>query len=103
MAGSFIRNDLAALFNPADFGVEQGAAVYDGESVMGIFDNGHVEVQAGEGPVAIVRECMFTGRSADFPSIAEGDVLTIDSVDYTIREWMDDGEGEIQIVLEPPE
>lgn len=103
MPGSFIRNDLAALFNPADFGVERGAAVYDGESVMGIFDNGHVEVQAGEGPVGIMRECVFTGRSADFPSIAEGDILTIDSVDYAIRDWIDDGEGEIQIVLEPSE
>ena len=102
MPGSFIRNDLAALVNPSDFGVEQGSVVYDGNPVIGIFDNGDVEVQAGEGPVAIVRECAFTGRSADFPNIAEGDILTIDDVAYVIREWMDDGEGEIQIRLEPP-
>jgi hypothetical protein len=101
MPGSFIRNDLAALFNPNDFGVEQGSAVYGGNPVMGIFDNGHVEVQAGEGAVAIVRECAFTGRSVDFPNIAEGDFLMIDSAVYIIQEWMDDGEGEIQIRLEP--
>jgi len=102
MPGSFIRNDLAALFNPSDFGVEQGSAIYGGNAVAGIFDNGDVEVQMGEGPVDIVRECAFTGRSADFSNIAEGDFLTIDGVVYVIREWMDDGEGEIQIRLEPP-
>jgi hypothetical protein len=102
MPGSFIRNDLVALFKPSDFGVEQGSAIYGGNPVIGIFDNGDVEVQAGEGPVAIVRECAFTGRSADFSNIAEGDFLTIDDVVYIISEWQDDGECEIQIRLEPP-
>lgn len=98
MPGAFITNDLAALLSESDFGV---LATYGGETVPGIFDDGDVEVDSGEGPTQIVRECSFTGRSADFPNIADGQTIVIADVSYRIRRWIDDGTGEIEIILEP--
>jgi len=98
MPGAFITGDMTALLAQSDFGV---IATYGGSQVPGIFDNGHVEVQNGEGVTMIVRECSFTGRSADFPSIAEGDTLVISGLTYTVRTWVDDGAGEIEIIVEP--
>lgn len=98
MPGAFIADDMTALLAESDFGV---IATYGGSQVPGILDQGDIEVQNGEGATMIVRECSFTGRSADFPSIAEGDTLIINASTYTVRTWMDDGTGEIEIILEP--
>lgn len=98
MPGAFIQDDMAALLNEAEFAVR---AAYGGGIVSGIFDNGDVEVTSGEGVAKIVRECSFTGRSVDFPNIAEGETVTIGSASYTIRSWIDDGTGEIEIIMEP--
>lgn len=99
MPGAFITDDLASLLSESDFGV---VGTYKGASVPGIFDNGHVEVSSGEGFTKIVRECSFTGRTADFPNIADGDALVIGGVSYSIRQWIDDGTGEIEIIMEAP-
>lgn len=98
MPGAFIASDLIVMLSETDFGV---TATYAGGTVPGIFDKGDVEVDSGEGFTKIVKEYSFTGRSADFPSIADGDVMVIGGVSYLIRRWIDDGTGEIEIIMEP--
>lgn len=99
MAGNFLTTDLASILNTDEFAV---TATYGGKTVNGIFDDEDVEVPIGDGTTRIIPQCMFTGRSADFNGIADGQSLTLSGTAYTIRTWMDDGTGVIEIFMERP-
>jgi hypothetical protein len=101
LAGAFLTSDLVALMSPSEFGENIGAASYKGVPVVGIFDDDDVEVTMGEGPSMIQHQTVFTGRSADFIGIADGDAMVIRAVSYQVRHWMDDGVGVIEVHLEP--
>lgn len=94
--------ERAIFFDTDDFGV---AATYtpDGGSpttVNGIFDNEFFEVGAG-GEVAVAMEQpRFTCKTSDVSSAAEGDAITINSIDYIIRVVQIDGTGITVLVLE---
>lgn len=91
--------DLAAFTDPSDFGV---AGLYTpsggtASTVNGIFD---AEYQAdngmeGSGPA-------FSCDAADVPSVAHGDALVIDDVDYVVRGVKPDGTGWVVLILELP-
>ena len=75
-------------------------ALYKGALIIGIFDNEDAEAQMADGTIRIVPQCVFTGRSEDVFGIAEGDEIVIDNVVYSVRYWMDDGTGMIDVYME---
>lgn len=97
MAGSFLTNDLVGILKTEEFADK---AIYDGAFVFGIFDDEDTEAQMADGTIRIVPQCVFSGRSEDFAGVADGDTLTIDGAAYTIRTWMDDGTGMIELYME---
>lgn len=101
MPGSFLTDDLAALFRVDHFGEEPDSVVWEGNPISGaIFDDEDVEVQLGEGHGEIVHRAIVTAASSEFPGIADGDSVVVRGVNYTVANWMDDGSGMIEIHLE---
>lgn len=94
---AFIANDVAHVTDDSVFGE---SATWRGVAVVGIFDDEDIEVQLGEGVGQIVPNAMFTGQTADFPGIADGDAMVIRGVNYRVKNWMRDGTGQIEIFLE---
>lgn len=83
--------DLTPYF--ADLGV---SAVVDSVTVRGIFDNDFLTtlgVTAGTGPVLLC-------ASADVTSAAQGDVVTVGAVGYTIISLEPDGTGMVLLRLQ---
>lgn len=86
----------------ADFGVD---AIFDPVSgshkvVKGIFDNVYEEVEAGGRVGIAMQQPRFFCKTADITGSVEGDALEIDSVPYTIKVIMSDGNGMSELVLE---
>lgn len=97
MPGQFLTSDLTKILKTEELA---SMALYDGALVVGVFDVEDTEAQMADGTIRIIPQCIFTGRSEDFPNIAEGETVVIDSVSYAIRSWMDDGTGMIDIHME---
>lgn len=85
MPGSFIQNDLSVMLVSSDFG--ETGATYKGAVVSGIFDDDDVEATLGEGVSQIIAQPTFTGRTTDFPSIADGDAMVIRGETFTVKNW----------------
>ncbi len=100
MPGSFIQNDLPLLFASSDFGEADGSATWKGVSVSGIFDDDDVEVQMGEGVGEIIPQPTFIGNTADFPGIADGDLMVIRGETFKVKNWKSERDGVIEIFLE---
>lgn len=98
MPGQFLTDDLSVLFASSEFG--EATATYQGNAVIGIFDDEDVEVQMGEGVAEIVPQPTFTGRSADFSGIARQQTMVIRSETFRIKNWKVDGTGVIEVFLE---
>jgi hypothetical protein len=93
-------DDLGAVFSASDFGEACGTVFFKGELVSGaIFDDEDVEIPNGEGMSEIGHQCVLTGPVSQFPSIAEGDPVTIRGTTYRVKFWMDDGSGVIEVHL----
>lgn len=97
MPGNFLTNDLSKILKTEELAT---MAIYDGLIIVGVFDDEDIEAQMADGTVRIIPQCIFTGRSEDFPAIAEGETLVIDNAEFSIRSWIDDGTGMIDIHLE---
>ena len=97
MPGQFLTSDLTKILKVKELA---STAVYDGALVVGIFNVEDIEAQMSDGTIRILPQCVFTGRSEDFTNIAEGEVVVIDGLSYTIRSWLDDGTGMIDIHME---
>lgn len=96
MAISF-ATDLANMLVTDEFASD---VTYDGGTIKGIFDNETVPVDAG-GIVPVHEEQpRLTCRTADIPSIAYGDAMVINSVNYKVRAWIHDGTGVTVVQLE---
>jgi hypothetical protein len=98
-----LNDDLATIFNTDEFAV---TATYrrDGargdSSVNGVFDNETVPVETGGFVPVHEEQPRFTCRTADLPSLIEGDELVLSGVVYTIRSWIHDGTGMTVLSLE---
>ena len=95
--------DLLTLFNTEEFAVSatyRRRLILSEATIVGIFDNETVPVDAG-GFVSVHQEQpRFTCRTIDVPDIAEEDQLVISSVTYTVRAWVHDGTGVTVLQLE---
>lgn len=90
-------DDLAIMLDVEEFAT---AITYDGGTINGVFDNETVPVDAGGYAQVHQEQPRITCRTSDVPSIAEGETMTIASVDYVIRAWIHDGTGVTTIQLE---
>ena len=97
MPAAFIAADVAHCTSSSEFGED---VTYKGVTVTGIFDDEDIEVVTGEGVAQIVNQAMFTGQTADFDGIADGDAMVIRGVTYAVRNWKMDGTGQIEVILE---
>jgi hypothetical protein len=92
--------DRAALL--ADFGVsvswKVGAAA--AVTLTGIFDNGTVVHEGGEGLGMLNRRATLTLREADVPAGTATDVITIAGVTYHPKNSLPDGTGMVVVTLE---
>ena len=98
MPGAFIKNDIAAMLDTEVFGI---VATYRGASVTGIFDDDDVEIVTGEGHTTIIPQPTFTGRTVDFPTIFDGDAITIATETFKIKNWKKEDDV-IELFLERP-
>lgn len=97
MPGNFLTNDLSKILKTEELAT---MAVYDGLIIVGVFDDEDIEAQMADGTVRIIPQCIFTGRSEDFSAIVEGETMVINNAAFSIRSWIDDGTGMIDVHLE---
>lgn len=95
-------DDRAIFFSVDDFGV---AATYTPSgggavTVNGIFDHEYFAADAGGSVVVAIEQPRFLCRTADVASAAEGDALTVNATNYTVKVVEDDGTGITNLVLE---
>jgi hypothetical protein len=94
--------ERAIFFEADDFAVTASYTPSGGvaANVNGIFDNEHVEVDAGGSVTVSLQQPLFTCQTSDVSSAAEGDAITISGTDYTVRDVRPDGTGVTVLVLE---
>lgn len=94
-----LTHNYAALTNPAELGTSVTftllAGVASTASVNGIFDNGYAEGVGMEGA-----QPSFGCAVTDVPGVRHDDALTIDEVEYVVKEVKPDGDGWVDLVLE---
>jgi hypothetical protein len=69
-------------------------------SVIGIFDNPQATRNASDLLGITIPEPRFVCRTSDVPNAADGDALTVNATNYTIRVVLTDGVGMTTLVLE---
>lgn len=100
MAGTFIQNDLAALFSQNDFAE---TVVLDGVTIRdAIFDDGDREVNNGEGVAQIVPQPVVQLPTSYTASVVDGSVVIARGETYRVVNWKHDGTGVTEIYLEGP-
>ena len=82
-----LSSDTGAFFSEAD-GFTVAAALNGGAELQVLFDNGYLDALdvASAAPSA-------TCRTADVVAAVQGDTLTVDGTDYTVRSVEPDGAG----------
>lgn len=95
--------ELAVFFDADDFGVNATyTSVASGTpvSIKGIFDHEFYEADAGGTVGFAIEQPIFTCRTSDVSDAGEGDAITINSTDYTVRVIRNDGTGVTVLALE---
>lgn len=94
MAGSFLTNDLSAVFDTADFAT---SATWNATSIDGVFDEQDEIDELGQGSQIFTRSTFITLSSH---GVADGDTIVINSTTYTVAYQLDDGTGVTTLTLE---
>ncbi len=90
-------DDLTLMLSPDEHGIN---VTYNGGTIGGIFDNETIPIDGG-GLITVHQEQpRLTARTVDLGSIAEGQAMVIDSVNYTIQAFIHDGTGVTVVQLE---
>ena len=92
MALSFTE-DLDAFFDTPGFTVP---VVFGSTTGVGYFESPNEIIADG---VVLTTDYAVVVKTADFSSVARGDTMTVDSVDYTVREPMLLDDGKIMRVM----
>lgn len=94
MAGAFLLDDLATMFDENEFATE---ATIGANTVPVIFDNAYASVLDGlvesTGPAC-------TGPTSALASAVQGTAITIDSTAYLVTHNQPDGTGITTLLLE---
>lgn len=97
MAGSFLTDDLSAMLSVADFAIE-ATWLERQTTINGIFDDGEIEVDRGDGQMHMIHATRFKTKSSH--GVADGDTLTLNSLIFTVAFQQDDGQGFVTLHLE---
>lgn len=92
-------SDLEYLISADDFAV---TATYGAASIIGVFDNETVPLDAGGTALVHQQQPRFTCQTSDVSGVASGQTITIDAVTYNIVAWTHDGTGVTELHLEKP-
>lgn len=95
-------DDLGAFFLLDDFAVE-AKFIKTGKPVRivkGIFDNPQIARNVTNEFDITIPQPKFMCRTADLPSVEDGDKLKVGGVEYYIRVQINDGEGVSTLSLE---
>lgn len=90
-----IANDRAILL--ADFGV---TVTWGLNTFTAIFDNMYTAEDLGGSVAIAMTQPKLLCRTADINGMAEGDSITVESVNYYVRVIMPDGTGMSELMLE---
>lgn len=96
-----IEDDLSIIFSTTDF-AETARYTPSGQPVREvsvIFDNGDIAVDDDGYAGRIIKETKVTGRSSDFPNVAQGDTIEVRGVTYYVGPIMNQITGVIEIHL----
>lgn len=89
--------DLADILVTTEFASD---VTYNSTTIKGIFDNETIPIDGG-GLVTVHQEQpRLTARTVDLSSIAEGQAMVIDGVNYTVQAFIHDGTGVTVVQLE---
>ena len=89
--------DLTLMLSPDEHGIN---VTYNSTTIKGIFDNETIPIDGG-GLVTVHQEQpRLTAKTVDLSSIAEGQAMVIDSVNYTVQAFIHDGTGVTVVQLE---
>lgn len=91
--------DIIFMLN--DFGVTV-TYTKGGESsdITVIFDNTYEAIDVGGGVPFAMAQPRFYARTSDLPLAQDGDIITLDAVNYIIRLVMPDGTGVTELQVE---
>ena len=94
--------ERAIFLSTSDFGQTATYTPSGGSSstINGIFDNGDGLVDLGGSVGVTSDDPQFSCRTSDVSSASEGDALVTGSVNYTVRDVIDDGTGMTILMLE---
>ncbi|GAG33678.1 unnamed protein product [marine sediment metagenome] len=83
-----IELDTPTYFSGDDFGVP---LVWSGQSIYCLFDDEYIPVgDEGTGPVVSSNNPVARIHSADLPLLAVNDTVTVNSVDWVVRDIQED-------------
>ena len=90
-----INNDIDFFLNNEEFAVD---VLYNSVTIQGIFDDAFVS-GAEDGVGVITTDPQILMKTSDLSSIAQGDIMNVNSVDYKVAEWHPDGTGMTLVLL----
>lgn len=95
-------DDLAVFMNVDEFGVSATYTPQNGTAtiISVIFDNDVQETDAGGQITFVTAVPRVIARTIDVPSAAEGDAITINTVDYIVLVALDGSLGTTELRLE---
>jgi len=96
-------DDLTQMFSVDEHGTSISYRRVKGmgdSTILGIFDNETIPVDAGGFATVHDEQPRFTCRTSDVPYIASEDEMVISSVSYYVRAWEHDGTGVTVVHLE---
>jgi hypothetical protein len=90
-------SDILTILDVDEFATQ---VTYGGSTILAIFDKETVPVDAGGSVEVHQADPKLTCKTADVPSLTEGDAMTINGVPYRAMSWVHDGTGMTEIELE---
>lgn len=93
-----VETSLDRLTMLSDFGID--IVLPNSKVIKGIFDNPHLDVNAGGSVPFSIQEARVTVRTSDTSSLAQGSIVEIDNDHYVITDIQPDGTGITELVLE---
>ena len=82
--------DLDEFLDPIDFAIEVETSK---KTFYAIFDAEPYDVELGEGIVSINAPRLTACKASDVSDLSQGDVITVDGSDYTVKDVRPDGTG----------
>lgn len=89
------------LFMLSDFGVSATYTPAGGSAsnITVIFDNEYIPVDTGASVAFAMQQPKALARTIDVPGADQGDLISIDGIDYTVTIVMPDGTGMTELML----